>query len=163
MPQPTVYSKIFEWIEGRGSRNPSKIIQKFNQKSSKKNAKINTDFFMNFHQKTFQKWVRKASQKASKNHSKNRPNFWCLFDRFWAPKYLQNPSWNPPENDAKNDTQKHWFYKPVWVREREARSISNRAPSVASIHKLSKRQSLRSLASCARSRAALATGCARIP
>ena len=54
-------------------------------------------------------------------------------------------------------------HKPVSVREREARLISNRVTSVASVRKLSKRQSLRSLARSARSRAALATGFARIP
>ena len=41
--------------------------------------------------------------------------------------------------------------------EREARSIVRRDPNVASVRKLSKRQSLRSLARCARSLAALAT------
>ena len=49
MPQPTIYSKIFEWIEGRGSRNPSKIIQKINQKSIKKSVKIDSDFLKIFH------------------------------------------------------------------------------------------------------------------
>ena len=41
--------------------------------------------------------------------------------------------------------------------EREARLFVRRDPSVASVRKLSKRQSLRSLARCARSLVALAT------
>ena len=27
MPQPTFYSKIHDWVEGRGGRDPFKIIQ----------------------------------------------------------------------------------------------------------------------------------------
>ena len=30
-PRPTIYSKIFEWIEGHGFRGPSKIPSKINE------------------------------------------------------------------------------------------------------------------------------------
>ena len=48
-------------------------------------------------------------------------------------------------------------YKPVLAMEREARLFVRLDPSVVGVRKLSKRQSLRSLARCARSLAALAT------
>ena len=54
-------------------------------------------------------------------------------------------------------TKKAFKSEPVLAMEREARLFVRRDPSVASVRKLSKRQSLRSLARCARSLAALAT------
>ena len=76
-----------------------------------------------------------------------------------APKWLQNRSRNPPENEAKNDTKKHWFYKPVLAKEREARFISQTSRTSPSLWlcrfarceaaNVLKHRSLRSLA-CAR-------------
>ena len=63
MPQPTIYSKILEWIEGRGSRNPSKIIQKFNQKSIKKMPK-STLIFQVFSSKNLPKITPKSIPKS---------------------------------------------------------------------------------------------------
>jgi len=79
------------------------------------------------------------------------------------PKTFQNVTKNHTEKTTKKSSKNVTPEKPVLGREREARLISNRVTSVASVRKLSKRQSLRSLARSARSRAALATGFARIP
>ena len=58
-----------------------------------------------------------------------------------------------PEKDDKKDMN----FEPVLAMEREARLFVRRDPSVATVRKLCKRQSLRSLARCARSLAALDT------
>ena len=106
-PDPTNYTRIFEWIEGRRVWTCCARLRKNCEKRDENGPPYSMISWLFFHPKMCPKIPRKPTKNWWKNHLKNRCVPWWIFSSILSsetpPKWLQNPSKNRKKKRSKKE------------------------------------------------------------